>query len=208
MRDLIDPQAMRSAMGALASAVPASGGFGGRSLLKVEKHTGLWVYGAESHELGGMLVAVDPESFEHGWVVWDNSAVQAESMVPLNQTPLEKAPGADAQLSFTAAVVDGDNAGTQLLYKSSSKGGKEFVGSLAGKIALADPAKDCPVVTLSSGSYRHRSYGKIYTPSFNIERWTSKPSEATQAVLESAPSQPEPEPETPAPVRTRRSRSA
>ena len=203
MNDLIDVDAMRSAMGALAQAAPSTGGFGGRSLLKVEKHSGIWVFGAEVTELDG-LVAIDPMSFEHGWVVWNNSAVQAESMVPLNKVPAERPAGADSQLSFTAAVVDGPDAGVQLIYKNSSKGGMEFVVALAGKIATASPASPVAIVSLYTTSYKHRSYGKIYKPAFKVDRWTTVDGEAAAEALEEA----EPEEKAQPARRQRRTRSA
>jgi len=35
----------------------------------------------------------------------------------------------------------------------------------------ADPAKPVPVIVLNKEFYQHKSYGKIYTPLFEVQSW-------------------------------------
>jgi len=77
-------------------------------------------------------------------------------------------------------------------------GGKRSVQTLA--VALAeqvekDQTKPVPVIRLKKDHYSHKSYGKIYTPVFEIVEWVSMDGEAPEAA---------PEPEA-APTRRRRS---
>jgi hypothetical protein len=77
-------------------------------------------------------------------------------------------------------------------------GGKRAVQTLA--VALAeqvekDQSKPVPVVRLKKDHYAHKSYGKIYTPVFEIVEWVSMDGESPEV---------KPEPEA-APSRRRRS---
>jgi hypothetical protein len=59
-----------------------------------------------------------------------------------------------------------------------------------------DQTKPVPVVRLKKDHYAHKSYGKIYTPVFELVEWVSMDGEAPAAV--------EPEAEPAAPTRRRR----
>jgi hypothetical protein len=79
-------------------------------------------------------------------------------------------------------------------------GGKRAVQTLA--VALAeqvekDQTKPVPIVRLKKDHYAHKSYGKIYTPVFELVEWVSMDGENPKAD--------EPEVEPAAPARRRRS---
>jgi hypothetical protein len=83
-------------------------------------------------------------------------------------------------------------------FTTTSVGGKRAVQTLA--VALAeqvekDQSKPVPVVRLKKDHYSHKSYGKIYTPVFEIVEWVSMDGESPEV---------KPEPEA-APTRRRRS---
>ena len=64
-------------------------------------------------------------------------------------------------------------------------GGKRSVQTLA--VALAeqvekDQTKPVPVIRLKKDHYSHKSYGKIYTPVFEIVEWVSMDAEEAPAV--------------------------
>jgi hypothetical protein len=72
-------------------------------------------------------------------------------------------------------------------------GGKRAVQTLA--VALAeqvekDQTKPVPVVRLKKDHYAHKSYGKIYTPVFELVEWVSMDGEAPEVVAEEAPAAP------------------
>jgi hypothetical protein len=55
-------------------------------------------------------------------------------------------------------------------------GGKRAVQTLAVAIAAQvekDPERPVPIVTLGKDHYQHKSYGRIYTPVFEIVEWVS-----------------------------------
>jgi hypothetical protein len=61
-------------------------------------------------------------------------------------------------------------------YTTTSVGGKRSVQTLA--VALAeqvekDQAKPVAIVKLKKDHYAHKSYGKIYTPVFEVQEWVS-----------------------------------
>ena len=72
----------------------------------------------------------------------------------------------------------------QARYAVTSVGGKKAVQALA--IAIADqvdkdPAKPVPLVVLTKEHYQHKSYGRIFTPVFEIVNWVSMDADATEA---------------------------
>ena len=59
-------------------------------------------------------------------------------------------------------------------YSSTSVGGKRGVQTIAVAIAAqveADPSKPVPVILLNKEFYQHKSFGKIYTPLFDVQSW-------------------------------------
>jgi hypothetical protein len=66
-------------------------------------------------------------------------------------------------------------------YTTTSVGGKKAVQAIA--VALAeqvekDQTKPVAVVRLRKDHYAHKSYGKIYTPVFEVIEWISMDGEA------------------------------
>jgi hypothetical protein len=72
----------------------------------------------------------------------------------------------------------------------TSVGGKKAVQTLAVAIAVQvekDPSKPVPVVNLKKEHYQHKSYGRIYTPVFEIVDWISmEGEEAKEEAAEAA----------------------
>jgi hypothetical protein len=71
----------------------------------------------------------------------------------------------------------------------TSVGGKRAVQALAVAIANQverDPSKPVPVVNLKKEHYQHKSYGRIYTPVFEIIDWISMEGEAKEEVAAEA----------------------
>ena len=118
----------------------------------------------------------------------------------------ESGVGWTEQVGFALACTNGDDKGTQCLYKSNSKGGlkaiKSYLSALQGQLAT-DPANSVALVALSSEFYKHKTYGRIYNPIITIESWmaldaTEAPAKAEK--VEKATEEPSQEPKT----RTRR----
>ena len=172
---LADVKSMASSLTALKRDAHTAPSLGGAALLKLDKGQGEWVYGVDSEEVGNQLVAINPVSFTHGWVIWGDAEILLEEMTSIsNPMPERPEPVAGnqpaVQLGFMAALEDG----TQLIYKTTALGGREFIQELASAIGerIASGADDCvPLLELSSTHYRHKKYGRIYKPAFHVERW-------------------------------------
>lgn len=152
-------------------------------ILKMDK-TGHWVFGAEQEEVeNGSRWAVNPLSFVHGYIAWGKGEALGEMMAPITD-PLPEVgvppSGADRgwemQLGFSLKCISGEDAGMEARYSTTSVGGKRAVQQLGLAIAQQvekSPEKPVPVIVLSKDSYQHKSYGRVFTPVFEVQEWVS-----------------------------------
>ena len=175
------------------------GGIGaGVAILKMDK-TGHWVFGADQTEVeDGSLWAINPFSFVHGYIAWGDGEVLGEKMVSVSQPlpELDAAPpnakkGWEVQVGLSLKCISGGDKGTEARFTTTSVGGKRAVQTLA--VALADQVekdqdKPVAIVLLKKEHYQHKSYGRIYTPVFEVKEWISMDGEpAAAAEPEEAP---------------------
>jgi hypothetical protein len=186
---------LSSALRNISTDVSAAGGV---AIIKMDKG-GHWVFGAEQTEIEtDSTWAVNPFSFVHGFIAWGDGEVLGEKMTSVaNPLPeLDAAPagakkGWESQVGMSLQCVSGEDKGTECRYTVTSVGGKRAVQTLA--VALADQvekdqSKPVAIVRLRKDSYAHKSYGKIYTPVFEIVEWVSMDGEAPEAApAEEAP---------------------
>jgi hypothetical protein len=155
----------------------------GSVILKMDKR-GDWVFGADQTEVDeGTLWAVNPFSFVHGYIAWGDGEVLGEKMVSVSHPlpEMESAPagakrGWETQVGMSLKCISGPDNGLEVRYSVTSVGGKRAVQGLAVAIAQqveSDQSKPVPVVTLKRDHYTHKSYGKIYTPVFEVQEWMS-----------------------------------
>jgi hypothetical protein len=156
-------------------------GGAGMAILKMDK-TGHWVFGADQTEIEeDSTWAVNPFSFVHGYIAWGEGDVLGEKMVPVAE-PLPEMdvppPGAkrgwELQVGMSLKCLAGDDKGLEVTYNVTSVGGKRAVQKLALDIAAQvekDQTKPVAVVRLKKEHYTHKSYGRIYTPIFEIVSW-------------------------------------
>jgi len=181
-------------------------GEAGVAILKMDK-TGHWVFGADQTEVeDGSKWAVNPFSFVHGFIAWGDGEVLGEKMVSVTQPlpEMEAAPpnakrGWEVQIGCSLKCISGDDEGLEVRFSTTSVGGKKAVQSLAVEIAGAvekDQTKPVPVVVLKKDHYVHKSYGRIYTPIFEVVEWVSMDGAAAE--------EPEAEQSEDAPRRRRR----
>lgn len=163
-------------------------GAGGTVILKMDK-TGHWVFGADQTEVEDDATwAVNPFSFVHGFIAWGDGEVLGEKMVSVAQPlpELDVAPpgakkGWEPQVGMSLKCTSGEDEGMEARYTVTSVGGKRAVQTLAVAIATQvekDQSKPVPIVRLKKDHYSHKSYGKIYTPVFEIVDWVSMDGEA------------------------------
>ena len=189
-----------STLSSALKSISASAGPVGVVILKMDKG-GHWVFGADQTEVeDDSTWAVNPFSFVHGFIAWGDGEVLGEKMVAVSQ-PLpeidDAPPGAkkgwEQQIGMSLKCLTGDDKGMEARYTTTSVGGKRGVQTIAAALAEQvekDQTKPVPVVTLKRDHYQHKSYGKIYTPVFEIVEWISMEGE--------------PEPEVAAPAGRRR----
>ena len=168
----------------------------GTAILKMDK-TGHWVFGADQTEVeDDSLWAVNPFSFVHGYIAWGDGEVLAEKMVSVAEPlpELDPAPNAakrgwEMQIGMTLACTNGEDEGMQARYSVTSVGGKRAVQALAVAIAEQvdkDQAKPVPVIRLKKEHYQHKSYGRIFTPVFDIVKWVGMDAPAVEEDAEDA----------------------
>ena len=188
-------------------------------ILKMDK-TGHWVFGADQTEIEeGSQWAVNPFSFVHGFIAWGDGEVLGEKMASVSDPlpELDTAPpgakkGWETQVGMSLKCLNGEDAGMEARFTTTSVGGKRAVQSLAVAIAGqvdTDQAKPVPVVELDTEHYQHKSYGRIYTPIFKVLEWVSiNGDEPAPAAVEAAAPAPAPAPEPAAAPAGRRRRVA
>lgn len=193
-------------------SIETDAGSSGMVILKMDR-TGHWVFGADQTEIEDDSVwAVNPFSFVHGYIAWGDGTVLAEKMVsvaePLPEVdapPAAAKRGWEMQIGLTLACTNGEDEGMQARYAATSVGGKKFVQQLATAIAAQvekDQSKPVPLVTLGKEHYQHKTYGRIYTPVYEIVDWASLGGETAPSAAEPEVAADEPEE---APRRRRRS---
>lgn len=191
-------------------ATPAdSGDF---QFLKMDK-SGTWLYGADDIEVDSQSeFIIDPATYAQGFIAWDDGELVDERMAVAGAEPITRTDLPDVGAEWNSQVgvallgIGGDDNGEQLMYKTSSKGGRGAISDLIDEViarAKSGEPDICPVVVLENEWYRHKKYGKIYKPVFNIVRWAS--ADDVPDAEEPAPEAPEPEqePEKKTKIKTR-----
>ena len=184
---------LSTALRALEQDVPAAG----VAILKMDK-TGHWVFGADQTEVEDDATwAINPFSFVHGFIAWGDGEVLGEKMVSVS-SPLPELDGAppaakrgwETQVGMSLKCLTGEDKGLEARFSTTSVGGKRAVQALAVAIATqvdADQSKPVPVITLGKEHYQHKSYGRIFTPIFDIKEWASMDGSVAEAEAEEAP---------------------
>jgi hypothetical protein len=189
---------LSTALRSIATDVSAST----TAIIKMDR-TGHWVFGADQTEAESDATwAVNPFSFVHGFIAWGDGEVLAEKLVPVTEPlpELEAAPpgakkGWEPQTGLSLKCISGDDAGMEARFTTTSVGGRKAVQALAVEIAAQvekDQSKPVPVVRLGKDHYTHKSYGRIFTPVFEVVEWVSMDGEgdaAADAQVDAAPSQ-------------------
>lgn len=209
---LISRDDMVRGLNNVSMAAPRVGGE--YQFLKLDKGNGEWIYGQEETPVeDGSLWAVNPMSLNWGWISWDrNQQVEGEVMVPITNPLPDQASlrvqgspdgrptgqnGWQYQQSVVLVCVAGeDSEGTPVVcqYKQSSVGSqklfKSLVDAISGQIAKNSDAI-VPIIEMKSDSYKHKKYGKIFNPIFEIKEWrTLDDNTAPAAGTDKAPAPP------------------
>ena len=192
---------LASSLRSISAGVPEGAG---SVIIKMDK-TGHWVFGADQTEIeDDSTWAVNPFSFVHGFIAWGEGEVLGEKMVPVSQPlpELDVAPpaakrGWEVQVGLSLKCMSGEDKDLEGRYTVTSVGGKKAVQQLALAIAAQvdkDQTKPVPVVRLKKEHYVHKSYGRIYTPVFEVIEWVgmdgaAAETEAAEAASDDAPAE-------------------
>ncbi len=200
---------------------------GDAQFLKMQKD-GAWVYGSDEIEPESTsLWAINTNAIMMGFIAWgahgtpDEGSVVGEEMASVTdpaiiKTQLPQVNGDwKAQFAIQLKCVEGEDSGTDCVYKANSQGAMKEFKRLLNEIvkrAKSGSSEIVPLVELDSSHYKHTTYGKIYTPVLNIVEWVNF------AGLGKVEEEPEEEPvtveeepvdvEEPKPKRQRRSRKS
>lgn len=179
---------------ALRRTETLAGTSGGGIILKMDK-TGHWVFGSDQTEVEpDSRWAINPFSFVHGYIAWGEGEVLGECMGPITAPLPEHGPvpdgckkGWEVQIGASVKCVSGEDAGMDARYQATSVGGKKALTTLGLAIAAQvekDPTKPVPVAVLRKEHYQHKSYGRIYTPVFEVVDWIAMDVDPTAPVVE------------------------
>jgi hypothetical protein len=100
----------------------------------------------------------------------------SQPLPELDPAPPQSKKGWETQVGMSLKCISGEDVGLEARYSTTSVGGKRAVQALAAAIAAQverDQSKPVPVVHLKKEHYQHKSYGRIFTPVFEIVEWVS-----------------------------------
>jgi hypothetical protein len=131
------------------------------------------------------LWAVNPASFLWGWVCWGDGNKTlggklvsiGEPLPDVTQLPDKGFPWQE-EMAVDLKCVSGTDAGTEVVFKTNTEGGKGEV------IRLIEAVRDrlnggqhddkvSPIVRLENSSYPHPQYGKTWIPVLPVADWMS-----------------------------------
>ncbi len=174
------PTANAAAMVANIDTFVAQSGRGHALYLKFNK--GEFLFGIEENLVEpDERFAVNMQTLAKGFICWGNAQVLDEVMAPvISGKTIHKSDlrdfsdeGGEWLEQSSVEFTNLDN-GDVLLFKTASFGGRNALANLAK--AFADRIKSgadtiVPVVEMIGDSYRHKSYGKVHVPVFEVVDW-------------------------------------
>lgn len=200
---VVNPTQLGQALAAASSRSSSSDD--SSSFIRMDK-TGQWLYGADEIPVQDKSHwAINPQSFMEGYIAWGEGEVHGEEMAPMignpviaaNLAPTPAKRGWEKQMGFQLVCVTGEDKGTQVVFKSSSKGGIKSIRAMLKTVVEQinlDPTAIVPHVILRNENYKHKTYGKIFTPVFDIQTWTAMESSEAPAIAEPEPEAQDDEP--------------
>ncbi len=163
---------------------------GVQDLLKfLSREGGLWVFGVDATEIEpDSQWAINPLSFEYGWVCWKDSKIAGEAMVPVGVAKAtrdsltdhgtdskDKAVSWDEQMACRLMCVSGEDTGIEVNYRTSTYGGLQAIKSVMKAVGTkinSGAGEVVAIVELKRDHYMHPDFGKTYTPELEIVSWT------------------------------------
>ena len=113
----------------------------------------------------------------------------APSFEDLDPPPAGAKLGWQRQLSCNLKCISGEDKGVEARHAVTTRGGIPVLAELGEKIGeriATNPDTPVAVVKLSSSHYQHKSYGRVFTPVFEVVDWISMNGEPVESVDGSA----------------------
>ena len=213
------PDDITKALANMQNATRGAGPDGDGSFMKFSK--GEFLFGSDGIEPEeGSKWAINPASFRHGNQCWGKSktpsdgSLLGEETASMMEAPIVKTnlpvfdEGRWADLiGFQLTCVSGEDEGTQVYLSGTSVGfvkeGKKLINTLLAHMG-EDASTPVAITLLETDNYKHKKYGKIYTPVFNIVGWESMDATAVSDKEAEPEQEEEKEVEKEAPKRRRR----
>ena len=138
------------------------------------------------------LWAVNPASFLWGWVCWgDGNKILGEKLVSIGE-PLpdvtelpDKGFPWQQEMAVDLKCVSGTDAGTEVVFKTNTEGGKgeviRLIEAVRDRLGGQHEGKVSPIVRLENSSYPHPQYGKTWVPVLTVADWMSLDGPAARA---------------------------
>ena len=109
---------------------------------------GIWTYGQRrTIPEPGSLWAVNPASFQWGWVCWgDNNKMLGEKLVSISKPMPDVTELPDhgfpwqQEMAFTMKCISGVDAGTEVIFKTKTEGGRGETSNWSSRCATASKA--------------------------------------------------------------------
>jgi hypothetical protein len=193
------------ALGAALSAVDTASiaGHSARPMLQFKREgDGTWVHGQRRTVVeDGSRWAADPRSFMRGFICFGDGNKRLGERLLSVTLPMTDPTGLPdhgfpwvEQWAVNLKCLDGADAGLEAVYKPTTVGGLQAVVGLLETVRdrLAGRMHDgkvSPIVRLDKSSYSN-SYGKIWTPLFDLVAWMSLDGPAPAPTGSAPPSSP------------------
>lgn len=150
---------------------------------------GVWTHGTDEEEIeADSEWAVNPLSFATGYSAFDDGKRVGEEMRSMQEPPIRQAdlPPVGAawtpQIGFQVKCLNGTDKDLQGHINQRSRGGMaESTKLLTAVLERSEKGETdvVPVIRLRSSSYKHQTYGRIFTPVYEIVRWVAMDSDPT-----------------------------
>jgi len=194
-------------LGKMLNAVDTTSvlGHSGRPMMQFKAREDTWSFGVRrTIPEEGSLWAVNPTSFQHGFISFNNSnKVMGERLVSIGQPKPDLTTLPDTgfpwqeEWAVGLKCISGADAGVEVVFKTTTNGGVQAIVGLID--ALRDrldsgqhDGKMSPIVRLEKDSYPHSQYGRTAIPLMTIVDWMPLSGPAP-APAPASPPQPSPQ---------------
>jgi hypothetical protein len=176
------------ALGAVLNTVDTAtiAGRSGLPMLQFKREgDGTWLHGQRRTVVeDGSRWAVNPTTFRRGYICFsDANKVVGERLLPVSQPMPDPSELPDKgfqwnqQWAVNLKCLDGADAGLEVVYKPTTVGGIQAIVGLVEEVrdrlnGKMHGGKVSPIVRLDKSSYTN-SYGKIWSPLFDVITWMS-----------------------------------